>query len=126
VTFAVDVGEGVRTLDDVSLWEQVSLASFLQSYWADNQVSCTATFSPSEIKEIAPIIKFGSFNLKAISFLPRGDDIYPLMPYQKITQKQYETYMLRTTPLRLDLETEKGWDDVPELMGCENDRCLGE
>lgn len=28
----------VRTLDQVSMWEQLGLASFLQRYWADNQV----------------------------------------------------------------------------------------
>jgi adenosylcobalamin-dependent ribonucleoside-triphosphate reductase len=38
VEFPVDVGDGVRTLDEVSMWEQLSFASFLQRYWADNQV----------------------------------------------------------------------------------------
>lgn len=38
VEFPVDVGEGVRTLDEVSMWEQLAFASFLQTYWADNQV----------------------------------------------------------------------------------------
>ncbi|KAI9990328.1 hypothetical protein PInf_021138 [Phytophthora infestans] len=37
VSIPVDVGEGVRTLSDVSAWEQFALASFLQRYWADNQ-----------------------------------------------------------------------------------------
>lgn len=37
VSFPVDVGEGVRTLNELSMWEQLSLASFLQRYWADNQ-----------------------------------------------------------------------------------------
>lgn len=29
---------GVRTMDSVSMWEQLSLAAFLQKHWADNQV----------------------------------------------------------------------------------------
>jgi len=36
--FPIDSGEGVRTLDDVSMWEQLGLAAFLQRFWADNQV----------------------------------------------------------------------------------------
>ncbi|WP_341715237.1 hypothetical protein, partial [Limnobacter sp.] len=39
VSIPVDLGEGVRTLDSVSMWEQLSLASLAQRYWADNQVS---------------------------------------------------------------------------------------
>jgi ribonucleoside-triphosphate reductase (thioredoxin) len=36
--FPIDAGEGVRTLDEVGMWEQLGLAAFLQRYWADNQV----------------------------------------------------------------------------------------
>ena len=39
VEFPIDAGEGVRTLDEVGLWEQLGLAAFLQRHWADNQVS---------------------------------------------------------------------------------------
>jgi hypothetical protein len=38
VEIPVDVGEGVRTLKEVGLWEQVAFAAFLQRHWADNQV----------------------------------------------------------------------------------------
>jgi ribonucleoside-triphosphate reductase len=38
VEFPVNVGSSVRKSGDVSMWEQLSLASFLQEYWADNQV----------------------------------------------------------------------------------------
>ena len=39
VEIPVDVGNNVRTLERVSMWEQLQLAAFLQAYWADNQVS---------------------------------------------------------------------------------------
>lgn len=41
-SFPIDAGEGVRTLDEVGLWEQLGLAAFLQRHWADNQVSKVA------------------------------------------------------------------------------------
>lgn len=31
-------GSLVQTVGDVSMWEQLSLAAFMQRYWADNQV----------------------------------------------------------------------------------------
>jgi len=42
VDFPVDMGENVRSLDKLSMWEQLSLAAFLQRYWSDNQVSKNA------------------------------------------------------------------------------------
>ncbi|RYG50171.1 hypothetical protein EON67_05750 [archaeon] len=53
ITFPVDVGDNVRTLETVSMWEQFEMAAFLQRHWADNQVSCTVTFDPE--KEVADI-----------------------------------------------------------------------
>jgi hypothetical protein len=44
VEIPIDCGEGIRTLDDVSMWEQLSLAAFLQKYWADNQVKLMACY----------------------------------------------------------------------------------
>ena len=38
VEIPVDVGNNVRTLETVSMWEQLQLAAFVQAFWADNQV----------------------------------------------------------------------------------------
>ena len=46
VEIPVSLGKDIRTLNEVSLWEQLEVASLLQRYWADNQVSCTVTFDP--------------------------------------------------------------------------------
>lgn len=36
VEFPVSLGDKIRTLKDVTLWEQLQIASFIQKYWADN------------------------------------------------------------------------------------------
>lgn len=123
VTFAVDVGVGVRTLDHVGMWEQILLASFLQRYWADNQVSCTVSFTKEEAKEIAVALPFFASYLKSISFLPRGDDVYPLMPYQKITSEQYDDYVAKAQPLCLEDVPDSTWTDPEEETRCDGDQC---
>ena len=60
-----------RSLKNVTLWEQVSLAAFLQKYWSDNQVSCTVTFKPEEADQIQPALDFFKYEIKSISFLPK-------------------------------------------------------
>ena len=68
----VDVGDGVRTLSQVPMWEQLSLAAFMQKYWADNQVSCTVTFDPeTEGPQIPYALNYFQYQMKGISFLQK-------------------------------------------------------
>jgi len=91
VEIPVDVGEGIRTAAELSIWEQFSLAAFLQRHWADNQVSCTATFNPeTEADELSHVLNYFQYKLKGISLLPRKNGgAYKQMPYEAIDEKQY-------------------------------------
>jgi adenosylcobalamin-dependent ribonucleoside-triphosphate reductase len=91
VEVPVDVGEGIRTAAELSIWEQFSLAAFLQRHWADNQVSCTATFDPeTEADELPHVLNYFQYRLKGISLLPRHKlGAYKQMPYEAITEKEY-------------------------------------
>jgi len=91
VEIPVDVGEGIRTAAELSIWEQFSLAAFLQRHWADNQVSCTATFNPeTEADELPHALNYFQYRLKGISLLPRKNGgAYKQMPYEAIDEKQY-------------------------------------
>lgn len=52
----------------MSMWEQLSLASFLQRYWADNQVSCTVTFdSETEGEQLGYALDYFQYQLKVSS-----------------------------------------------------------
>lgn len=75
VEVPVDIGIGIRTVREVSMWEQLSLAAFMQRYWADNQVSATITFDKeTEGDQIAYALNFFQYQLKGVSFLPREED----------------------------------------------------
>ena len=91
VEIPVDVGEGIATASELTIWEQFSLAALMQRHWADNQVSCTVTFNPeTEGAQIPHVLKYFQYHLKGISLLPRHDyGAYPQMPYEKIDEKEY-------------------------------------
>jgi intein/homing endonuclease len=122
VGIPVDVGEGIRTASELSLWEQLSLAAFIQKYWADNQVSCTVTFDPeTEGDQIAPALDYFQYQLKGISFLPRLDyGAYPQMPYEAVDKETYEELLSKVN--RLSFGRIKG-DDVEAERFCDNDVC---
>lgn len=109
-----------RSLKDVSIWEQVSLAVFIQKWWADNQVSCTVTFKPEEANQINPILKYFQYDLKAISFLPKTESgAYKQMPYESITKERFEEINKNIKPLNINSLNQ---DSKPELY-CDNEKC---
>jgi len=118
----VDVGEGIRTVNDVSMWEQMCLAAFMQRNWADNQVSCTVTFDPKkEGKHIASALDYFQYQLKGISFLPKMElGAYKQMPYEEITEKEYDK-MVKSLGF-LSFRQVKGNEAEVEKF-CNNDTC---
>ena len=102
VEVPIDIGEKIRTIKDVSMWEQLSLAAFIQKYWADNQVSCTVTFDPeTEGKQIESALNYFQYQLKSISFLPNKElGAYKQMPYEEINEQTYKKIVNKITPIK--------------------------
>ena len=122
VEIPVDVGEGIRTAAELSIWEQFGLAAFLQRHWADNQVSCTVTFNPeTEANQIAPCLNYYQYHLKGISLLPRHDyGAYKQMPYEAIDEKTYKSEVSKLGKLSFGvIKNEEA--DVDKF--CNNDSC---
>jgi adenosylcobalamin-dependent ribonucleoside-triphosphate reductase len=122
VDVPVDMGEGIRTAAELSIWEQFSLAAFLQRHWADNQVSCTATFDPeTEANELPHVLNYFQYRLKGISLLPRKNGgAYRQMPYEAIDEKEYNKQTKKLGRLSfVGIEGEEA--DIDKF--CNNDVC---
>lgn len=123
-SFPIALEEGVKTLDDVTMWEQLCVASLLQELWADNQVSATVTFDrEKEGDQIAPALDYFQYKLKGVSFLPRLKDngAYPQMPYEKIEKELYEDMIRDLSPLDLSEDNER----IVELdLFCDGEKCV--
>ena len=122
VEIPVDVGEGIRTVKDLTVWEQFSLAAFMQRHWADNQVSCTVTFDPeTEGPQLPHVLNYFQYHLKGISCLPRHDyGAFPQMPYESIESDEYDKQMSELG--RLSFRQVKGNEAEVEKF-CNNDSC---
>ena len=122
VEVPVDVGEGVRTINEVPMWEQMSLAAFMQKYWADNQVSCTVTFDPkTEGNQISYALNYFQYQLKGISLLPKFEQgAYRQMPYEEITKEEYDKMVSKLK--FLSFRQVKGNEAIVDKF-CNNDTC---
>jgi len=108
-----------RSVQDVSMWEQLENTAQIQEVWADNQVSVTVSFSPEDAKDIKNALELYETRLKGVSFLPKKDHKYKQAPYIPITKKEYEKLVSKIKPLRLK-------EDVHEVTdkGCDSDVCV--
>lgn len=90
VEFPVSLGK-VKSLRDVSIWEQMHLASLASTYYADNSVSLTAQFDRNkvDVQELEKVIRWSADKFKAVSFLPYEDHGYEQAPYESITEEEY-------------------------------------
>ncbi|GBG30374.1 Adenosylcobalamin-dependent ribonucleoside-triphosphate reductase [Hondaea fermentalgiana] len=118
VSIPIDAGEGVRTSREVSMWEQLSMAAFMQKHWADNQVSCTVTFDDAtEGSHLVNALNVFQYQLKGVSFLPRVEaGAYAQMPYEEITEETYNAMSAKIGTLDLSsLSKPSVVDDDEEL-----------
>jgi ribonucleoside-triphosphate reductase len=113
--------ENIRTNSQVSIWEQVALAAFMQTYWADNQVSCTVSFEPKDAGEIKHVLEHFQYSLKGISFLPKVEvSKYAQMPYETISKEEYDKQIKTIKPMLFRDSTKE--EAKPELY-CDGDTC---
>lgn len=121
VEIPVKIEENVRTVAQVSMWEQLAMAAFLQKYWADNQVSATITFDPvTEGPQIGHALNYFQYQLKGVSFLPRLEaGAYPQMPYEAISEAEYERRVAALSPLDFGVTHEQ----AEQEKYCSNDGC---
>ena len=83
-----------RSEKDVTLFEKIGLAATTQKYWSDNGVSVTLSFDKDkEAGNIAPALHMYEGQLKAVSFLPMGNTVYPQQPYTQISEEEYNAYL---------------------------------
>ena len=106
VSFPACSGEKVTIQEDVSIFEQFSLAAFLQRYWADNQVSCTISFDPAtESSKITKCLDYFQYQLKGCAMLPRIKlDMFPQLPYESIDEATYKEMIKDLKPINWDVE----------------------
>jgi adenosylcobalamin-dependent ribonucleoside-triphosphate reductase len=114
----------VRPEQTVSIFEKANLAALAQQYWADNSVSVTLSFDrETEGKHIGTILHMYEGRLKTVSFLPKGNDVYPQQPYTEITEKEYNNYVNKLKSIDLSLIYNGNALDASGEAYCTTDAC---
>jgi len=127
--FPIYHGE-TRTAENVSMWEQSMNQILLQSWWADNSVSCTIYFNPeTEASDLKHLLALILPQVKSVSLLPHTPmGVYAQAPYEKISDEQYDEMIKGIKPLDWsiidkDTNANKKVEDSEMSRGCDGDSC---
>lgn len=115
-----------RAEGDVSIFEKANLAVVAQRYWSDNSVSVTLSFDPeTEAKHIGTVLHMHEGQLKTVSFLPKGNKVYPQQPYTQITEDEWTEASMSL--FKIDLSPIYAGENATEAVGeeyCTTDSCI--
>ena len=100
------------------------MASLLQRYWADNQVSCTICFDKEkEGMHLENVLNEFQWKLKGISFLPRiAKGVYKQMVYEKITEQEYLNRLEKLRPIDFSKYVLDEKDKIKDEF-CDSEQC---
>lgn len=121
--FIIKSSPAVRTVHNVSAWEQFTFLEMMQREWADNSVSCTIYFDPKkgEDKVLENMIARFIPVVKSVSMLPLLEHgAYPQMPYEDIDEAEYSRRATGILPI--DWSGFTG-SDGQDTKYCTNEAC---
>jgi ribonucleoside-triphosphate reductase (thioredoxin) len=116
--------DALRSEKDVTIFEKASLAVEAQRWWSDNGVSVTVSFdSETEASQVPTILSMYDGQLKAISFLPMGNKVYPQQPYTNISSIDYTNASNELSKVDMNILYDDRVIDAEGERGCTNDVC---
>lgn len=127
VSFPIDFGEHVVTVDKFNADLQMDLITTLQRCWSQNSVSCTVMLTPEEQDRIEHYAALAAEHCKAISFMPVDCSQYPQLPKQAITESEFHEAMaaIKSRPQLWSFAKDRSLrhTDALVVVGCDSDRC---
>ncbi|MBI5880220.1 MAG: recombinase [Chloroflexi bacterium] len=90
VHFPVKAPDGAITRNDISALRQCEYWLQVKQNWTEHNPSVTITYTPDEVIELVKWVWDHRDLVGGMTFLPAYDAQYAQMPYQDITQGEYE------------------------------------
>ena len=120
VDFYCESPKGAVLAKELSAVAHLEWQKRIQTIWADNAVSITVRYRPSELPEIkAWLAENYNTGVKSVSFLLLEDHNFPLAPLESTTEWEY-----REAVGKLNLDTQlSGGGDMLELDSCASGAC---
>jgi ribonucleotide reductase alpha subunit len=122
VEFPMDYGPHATTEPEIDVINELEYQRMLQTYWADQSISCTHYFKPGEVETIQNWLAIHYSNsVKTCSFMHSKDHGFKQLPLEAISQMKYLELCSKVKPVT-HISDAKETDMVGSLE-CETGAC---
>lgn len=116
-----------RNKGDVSAIEQLEDYVMFQENWAQHNTSITVHVKDHEWDEVEQWMYDNWDKVVSVSFIPYSDSFYQLMPYEEITEEEYNEAIKKIKPFDQSLLKKYEFEEMEEDLGadesCESGIC---
>ena len=102
IEFPIKAPKG-KTKYDIGAIEQLELYKLVMKNWTDHNTSITVHVRDNEWDDVASWLYENFECVVGITFLPLLTETYPLLPYESITEEEYETRVKGIKPIDYNL-----------------------
>lgn len=118
VEFPLRFPDDTIVAKDMTALQQLKVVKEIQQNWSDNSVSCTVYYRPEELPEIKKYLaKNYATCHKSLSFLLHKDSGFKQMPYEEITEEQFNAIVAKTKLITRISDGSIGLDDAECATG---------
>lgn len=112
--------------DDMDAIDQLNHWRMLAENWTDHNPSATIYVADEEWVEVGAWVYRNWDKIGGLSFLPRDGNNYPLMPYEEITEEEYNR-LKKSFPDDIDFVNElRLWEKEDATEGSREFACTGD
>lgn len=116
---------GSITKRNLTVEYQYQLLAILQTYWSDNQVSCTISFTDEEAHKLPRLQQKYKDSIKSVSFLKINTNSYVQAPEIEISEEEYLRMIKDIKPITYEDFVTYGEVVEEELDNyCSGDKCV--
>lgn len=112
-----------RKAHEYTAIEQLERYKLIQNNWTDHNSSITVYIAQDEVEEVIQWLRENWDSYVAVSFLPKNDQVYPLMPFEAVDELPEMQGNILDVEAWLDLITLQGGVITDDLESCATGAC---
>lgn len=122
IEFPMDMGPKAITEDKVNVIDELETQKFLQTYWADQSISCTHYFKRDEVPTIRDWLETHYENsVKTCSFMHSKDHGFVQAPLERLTEREYRSRCAQVSPITKIMDDRE--INMADSLECESGHC---
>ena len=122
VSFPMDYGPKAVTEDQVNVIDELETQKMLQTYWADQSISCSHYFHRDEVPQIREWLEDNyEDSVKTCSFMHATDHGFKQAPLEVLTEEEYLDMSKKVTPITSIIDEEE--IDMVDNLECAGGSC---